>query len=282
MDSQIKHDALTPEEMVDKAGSIAVKKAALPFLNLLPLSFLGGTYIAFGAVFASVVATGMPDVWPYGIIKLLQGLAFSMGLILVVIGGGELFTGNMLMVIALAQKKIGLLRLIHNWLIVYIGNFIGSVAVVLMIIFSKSYLASKGALGNLMVVTAIAKVQYGFSEALMLGIMCNIMVCLAIWLTYSGRTTTDKILAIIFPITFFIAAGFEHSVANMFIIPMGLLLKTFDPLFVSSLTLDLTQLTWPSFILRNLLPVTLGNIIGGSLFVGILYLWSYRKNKSVS
>ncbi len=277
MDSQIKHDALTPEEMVDKAGSIAVNKAALPFLNLLPLSFLGGTYIAFGAVFASVVATGMPDVWPYGIIKLLQGLAFSMGLILVVIGGGELFTGNMLMVIALAQKKIGRLRLIHNWLIVYIGNFIGSVAVVLMIILSKSYLASKGALGNLLVSTAIAKVQYGFSEALLLGIMCNIMVCLAIWLTYNGRTTTDKILAIIFPITFFIAAGFEHSVANMFIIPMGLLLKTFDPQFVSSLTLDLTQLTWPLFILRNLLPVTLGNIIGGSFFVGILYLWSYRK-----
>jgi formate transporter len=268
--------------MVDKAGSIAINKAALPILNLLPLSFLGGTYIAFGAVFASVVATGMPDVWPYGIIKLLQGLAFSMGLILVVIGGGELFTGNMLMVIALTQKKIGLLRLIHNWLIVYIGNFIGSVAVVLMIIFSKSYLASKGALGNLMVFTAIAKVQYGFSEALLLGIMCNIMVCLAIWLTYSGRTTTDKILAIIFPITFFIAAGFEHSVANMFIIPMGLLLKTFDPLFVSSMALDLTQLTWPSFFLRNLLPVTLGNIIGGSFFVGILYLWSYRKNKSVS
>lgn len=279
MDSQIKHDALTPEEMVDKAGSIAVNKAALPFLNLLPLSFLGGTYIAFGAVFASVVATGMPDVWPYGIIKLLQGLAFSMGLILVVIGGGELFTGNMLMVIALAQKKISRLRLIHNWLIVYIGNFIGSVAVVLMIILSKSYLASKGALGNLLVSTAIAKVQYGFSEALLLGIMCNIMVCLAIWLTYNGRTTTDKILAIIFPITFFIAAGFEHSVANMFIIPMGLLLKTFDPQFVSSLTLDLSQLTWPLFILRNLLPVTLGNIIGGSFFVGILYLWSYRKYK---
>ena len=277
MDSQIKHDALTPEEMVDKAGSIAVNKAALPFLNLLPLSFLGGTYIAFGAVFASVVATGMPDVWPYGIIKLLQGLAFSMGLILVVIGGGELFTGNMLMVIALAQKKISRLRLIHNWLIVYIGNFIGSVTVVLMIILSKSYLASKGALGNLLVSTAIAKVQYGFSEALLLGIMCNIMVCLAIWLTYNGRTTTDKILAIIFPITFFIAAGFEHSVANMFIIPMGLLLKTFDTQFVSSLTLDLTQLTWPLFILRNLLPVTLGNIIGGSFFVGILYLWSYRK-----
>jgi len=282
MDSQIKHDALTPEEMVDKAGSIAINKAALPILNLLPLSFLGGTYIAFGAVFASVIATGMPDVWPYGIIKLLQGLGFSMGLILVVIGGGELFTGNMLMVIALTQKKIGLLRLIHNWLIVYIGNFIGSVAVVLMIFFSKSYLASKGALGILMVFTAIAKVQFDFSEALLLGIMCNIMVCLAIWLTYSGRTTTDKILAIIFPITFFIAAGFEHSVANMFIIPMGLLLKTFDPLFVSSMTLDLTQLTWPSFFLRNLLPVTLGNIIGGSFFVGILYLWSYRKNKSVS
>jgi len=279
-DSLANMDALTPAEMVDKAGNIGVKKAALSLNNLLPLSFLAGTYIAFGAVFASVVATGMSGVWPYGIMKLLQGLVFSMGLILVVVGGGELFTGNVLLVVAWAQRKISLLRLLRNWLIVYIGNFIGSITVVFLIIISKEYLVSKGALGALMLSTANAKVQYGFIQALVLGILCNIMVCLAVWLTYSGRSTTDKILAILFPITFFIAAGFEHSVANMYIIPLGLLLKSIDPMFVASLNIDLTPLTWYAFLVNNLLPVTLGNIIGGGFFVGILYLWSYRKIRS--
>ncbi len=276
-DSQITLDALPPAEMVAKAGGIGEKKAALPLANLLPLSFLAGTYIAFGAVFASVVATGMAGVCPYGFMKLLQGLVFSMGLILVVVGGGELFTGNVLLVVAWAQKKISLLRLLRNWLLVYIGNFIGSITVVFLILLSKEYMASKGALGTLMLSTANAKVQYGFFQALALGILCNIMVCLAVWLTYSGRTTTDKILAIIFPITFFIAAGFEHSVANMYIIPLGLLLKAFDPSFVASSGLDLAHLTWNAFIFKNLIPVTLGNILGGGFFVGLLYLWSYRK-----
>lgn len=276
-ESLVNIDALTPAEMVEKAGNLGIKKAALPLMNLLPLAFLAGTYIAFGAVFASVVATGMPGEWPYGFMKLLQGLVFSMGLILVVVGGGELFTGNVLLVIAWAQKKIGLLSLLRNWLFVYIGNFVGSLTVVFLILISKEYLASKGALGALMLSTANAKVQYGFMQALVLGILCNIMVCLAVWLTYSGRSTTDKILAIIFPITFFIAAGFEHSVANMYIIPLGLLLNVIDPGFVASLSLDLTHLTWNSFLVGNLLPVTLGNIIGGGFFVGVLNLWSYRK-----
>ena len=276
-DAQINLEALPPAEMVAKAGSIGEKKAALPLANLLPLSFLAGTYIAFGAVFASVVATGMTGVWPYGFMKLLQGLVFSLGLILVIVGGGELFTGNILLVVAWVQKKISLLKLLRNWLFVYIGNFIGSITVVLLIILSKEYLASNGSLGSLMLSIANAKVQYGFIQALALGILCNIMVCLAVWLTYSCRTTTDKILAIIFPITLFIAAGFEHSVANMYIIPLGLLLKVFDAPFVASLNLDLTHLTWTAFLLKNLLPVTLGNIIGGGFFVGILYLWSYRK-----
>ena len=276
-ESQVNLDALPPAEMVEKAGSLGVKKAALPLGNLLPLSFLAGTYIAFGAAFASVVATGMPGFWPYGFMKLLQGLVFSMGLILVVVAGGELFTGNVLLVVAWAQKKISLICLLRNWLFVYIGNFIGSLTVVAMILISKAYMASNGALGTLILSTANAKVQYGFMQALVLGILCNIMVCLAVWLTYSGRTTTDKILAILFPITFFIAAGFEHSVANMYIIPLGLLLKVVDPAFVAFLSLDLTHLTWNSFLVGNLLPVTLGNIIGGGFFVGILYLWSYRK-----
>ena len=278
-DAQMILEAMPPAEMVAKAGSIGEKKAALPLANLLPLSFLAGTYIAFGAVFASVVATGMAGVWPYGFMKLLQGLVFSLGLILVIVGGGELFTGNILLVVAWAQKKISLLKLLRNWLFVYIGNFIGSIMVVLLIILSKEYLASDGSLGSLMLSTANTKVQYGFLQALALGILCNIMVCLAVWLTYSCRTTTDKILAIIFPITLFIAAGFEHSVANMYIIPLGLLLKAFDAPFVASLNLDLTHLTWNAFLFKNLLPVTLGNIIGGGFFVGILYLWSYRNTE---
>lgn len=276
-DVHVNLEALPPAEMLVKAGSIGEKKAALPLANLLPLSFLAGTYIAFGAVFASVVAIGMAGNWPYGFMKLLQGLVFSLGLILVVVGGGELFTGNILLVVAWAQKKISLLRLIYNWLIVYFGNFIGSITIVFFILVSKVYLTSKGALGSLMLTTANTKVQYGFVQALVLGILCNIMVCLAVWLTYSAHSTTDKILVIIFPITFFIAAGFEHSVANMYIIPLGLLLKVFDAPFVASMNLDLTHLTWNTFLLKNLLPVTLGNIIGGGFFVGILYLWSYRK-----
>ncbi|MRS05557.1 formate/nitrite transporter family protein, partial [bacterium] len=155
-DSQITLDALPPAEIVAKAGSIGEKKAALPLTNLLPLSFLAGTYIAFGALFASVISTGMVGVWPYGFMKLLQGLVFSMGLILVIVGGGELFTGNVLLVVAWAQKKISLLRLLRNWLFVYVGNFIGSITVVFLVILSKEYMASTGDLGTFMLSTANA------------------------------------------------------------------------------------------------------------------------------
>ena len=276
-ENEIKMDALTPPEMFEKACAIGVKKASTSWQSLLPLSLLAGSYIAFGAIFASVVAVGMPGEWPFGFMRLIQGFVFSIGLILVVIGGAELFTGNSLMIIAWVQKKISLLNLLINWLIVYLGNFIGSITIVFFILLSREYRVANGQLGSIMLSTANAKVQYGFVQALFLGILCNIMVCLAVWLTYSGRSTIDKILSIIFPITFFIAAGFEHSVANMYIIPLGLILKSFDPAFVASLNLDLASLTWNSFLLNNLLPVTLGNIIGGAFFVGLIYAWAYRK-----
>jgi formate transporter len=265
--------------MVEKAIIVAENKVANRWLNTLYLAILAGMYIAFGALFASVISVGMPGVWPYGMMKLLQGLVFSMGLILVVVGGAELFTGNALMVMAWARRNITLVSLLKNWIIVYFGNFLGSLLVVLFVLLSKEYLVSGGKLGELMLSVANAKVHYGFVQALVLGILCNIMVCLAVWLTYSGKTTTDKILAIIFPITFFIAAGFEHSVANMYIIPLGILLQGFDPAFINKLSIDLSSLTWLSFLLRNLLPVTLGNILGGGLFVGILYLLAYRKKQ---
>jgi formate transporter len=270
-------DALTPSEMLEKACTIGVVKANSSWKVLLPLAFLAGAYIAFGAIFASVVATGMSGVWPYGIMKLIQGLVFSMGLVLVIVGGAELFTGNNLMIIAWLQKKISLLNLFRNWLIVYVGNFLGSLCIALLVVASGEYKTSGGALGTLMLATANAKLQYGFWQALVLGILCNIMVCLAVWMTYSARSTTDKILSIILPITFFIAAGFEHSVANMYIIPVGLFLKTFNPAFYSGLNLDLSSLTWGAFFIKNLIPVTFGNILGGSGFVGLLYYWSYKK-----
>lgn len=266
--------------MVEKAISVAEQKSARYWANTLWLAILAGMYIAFGALFAAVVSVGMPGVWPYGMMKLLQGLVFSMGLILVVVGGAELFTGNALMIMALVNRKITLSGLLKNWSLVYLGNFLGSLLVVLFVLLGKEYLVSGGKLGELMLTIANTKVNYGFVQALVLGILCNIMVCLAVWLTYSGRSTTDKILAIIFPITFFIAAGFEHSVANMYIIPLGVLLRSFDPAFLQSLDLVWSNLTWVGFFLKNLIPVTLGNIIGGGVFVGILYLLAYRKNRS--
>ncbi len=279
-ENQLKLESLSPSEMVEKAITVAENKATNRWINTFYLAILAGMYIAFGALFASVISVGMPGVWPYGMMKLLQGLVFSMGLILVVVGGAELFTGNALMVMAWAKRKIALASLLKNWLIVYLGNFLGSIFVALFVLLSKEYLVSSGKLGELMLSVANAKVHYGFIQALVLGILCNIMVCLAVWLTYSGKTTTDKILAIIFPITFFIAAGFEHSVANMYIIPLGILLKGFDPTFINTLAVDLSSLTWSRFLFSNLIPVTLGNILGGGLFVGILYLLAYRKKRS--
>lgn len=269
-------DIYSPSQMLDKAIQAGVSKSQLPIIPLLLLSILAGAYIALGGLFSSVIALGMPEEWPYGIMKTLQGLAFSLGLILVVIGGAELFTGNNLMVVALLDKKIGLIAILKNWLIVFAGNFIGSITIAILIILSKEYLISDGSLGVSILNLAQLKVSLSFTKALTLGILCNLLVCLAVWLTYSGRSTSDKILAIIFPITAFIAAGFEHSVANMYIIPVGLFLKKFDPLFVAQSAVDTSKLSWSSFFFQNLAPVTLGNIIGGAIFVGLVYFYVYR------
>lgn len=278
MDNQMSKDILSPIEMREKVILSGILKNKLPFGQLLLLSILAGAYIAFGAVFSSVIALGMPGNWPYGIMKTLQGLAFSLGLILVVVGGAELFTGNNLMVIAWLDKKINSLAVIRNWSIVFLGNFIGSIGIALLLILSRQYLVSDGELGKSILNLATLKLSYPFYRALVLGVLCNIMVCLAVWLTYSGRSTIDKILAIIFPISFFIAAGFEHSVANMYIIPAALILQGIDPVFTANSGVIIDGLTWSSFFINNLAPVTLGNILGGTLFVGFLYFFSLKSS----
>ncbi len=266
---------VTPASVYELVTVSGIVKANLPFSRLLVLSILAGIYIGFGGILFLVVGVGVLDAWPYGIGKFLQGLGFCLGLILVLVGGAELFTGNTLLIIPWLEKKLTIVAVLRNWAFVYLGNFIGSILLAVLVFYSRMYTNANGQLADLILKVADKKTGYDFGQALILGILCNILVCLAVWMSYSAKNTSDKILAIIFPITAFIAAGFEHSVANMFLIPAGLMIKWFDPLVIPSM--DLSGLTLSGLFLKNLLPVTLGNIIGGSGFVGFAYFLSYHK-----
>jgi formate/nitrite transporter len=216
-------DAFIPAEMAERAEQIGVKKANLPSGTMFLLAVLAGAFISLGAVFSTTVTAGTAAALPFGVVKLLGGVAFCLGLILVVVAGAELFTGNNLKVMALANGKITLQQLLRSWLVVYAGNFAGSIATAAIMLPSRHYMHGNGAIGLNALTIAAAKCQLAFLQALTLGILCNALVCLAVWLCYSARSTTDKILSIIFPITAFVAAGFEHSVANMYFVPVGLL-----------------------------------------------------------
>jgi formate/nitrite transporter len=274
---EVTMDALLPHEMAAKAEATGVRKAALPFLALFALSILAGAFIGLGAMFATTTAAATSSL-PYGVARLLIGFVFCLGLILVVVGGAELFTGNNLIVMAWASRKISTLSLLRNWLIVYVGNFLGSLGTAMLVFLGKQYINGNGSVGEAALKIAIGKVNLVFVQALALGILCNALVCLAIWLTYSARSVSDKILAILFPISAFVAASFEHSVANMYFIPYALFIKAFDPAFVGAKAIDLSSLTWGSFFINNLLPVTLGNIIGGSMLVAAMYWVIYLRN----
>jgi len=279
-------DSLLPPEMARSAEDIGVAKARMGISKTTMLAILAGAFIAFGAIFSTLVSSG--STMSFGITKLVSGLTFSLGLILVVVGGAELFTGNNLLTMAWASRKVSTGQLLRNWLIVYLGNMLGAFSLVLMIWISGHYLLGEGLVGANMLHIAAEKCELGFVQAVMLGILCNILVCLAIWLCYSTKTTHGKILAIVFPITAFVAAGFEHSVANMYFIPMGLLVKEWgDPVLWSQIQAspqDFESLTWVNYLVKNLLPVSIGNIIGGAGFVGLAYWYIYsskwNNNKS--
>ncbi|MDX9990450.1 MAG: formate transporter FocA [Anaerolineales bacterium] len=281
--SEISLDSLLPPEMAVKAEAIGLKKATMNTTNLVLLAVLAGAYIGIGAIFSTLTAAGS-EALPYGVARMLIGLAFTIGLILVVVGGAELFTGNALITMAFAAKKVTLAQLLSNWAIVYFGNFIGAVLTVVIVFASGHYKFGHGAVGLTALNIANAKVNFTFVEALALGMMCNALVCMAVWLCYSARTTTDKIMAIIPPITCFVAAGFEHSVANMYFIPMGLLIKAFgSPDFFETIgktAADFPNLTWSNFLIGNLVPVTIGNIIGGGIMVGLVYWFIYSRKTS--
>ena len=274
-------DALLPHEMAKKAENVGVAKVGLGPFRMFALAVLAGAFIAMGAVFMTIVTTGASGVLTYGITRFLGGFAFCLGLILVVVAGAELFTGNNLIVMAWAGGKVSTGRLLRNWVIVYLGNFVGSIVTAYGIFLSGQYLFSKGAVGLNALTIANAKTSLDFIPALFLGIFCNALVCLAVWLCMSARTTVDKIMAIIFPITAFVAAGFEHSIANMYFIPIGLFIKGGAPetfwTAIEKTPADFGAITWSNFFIANLLPVTLGNIIGGALMVGLVYWFIYLR-----
>ena len=258
---------LPPPEMAVEAAKAGLKKVQMDFMSKMLLGILAGGFIALGADFYTMVMTGAASL-PFGVAKLLGGLAFCLGLILVVIGGAELFTGNNLIVMAVTSGKVAMRYLVRSWSIVYAGNLIGSMIAAVLIWQSGQAAFANGAVGDLAVNIADAKCSLGFWPALIRGVLCNALVCLAVWLCFSARSTADKIMAIIFPITAFVACGFEHCVANMYFIPMGLFLK-------SAAASPVTEnLTWANFFLQNLIPVTIGNVIGGAGF-GVVFWFIY-------
>ena len=278
-------DMWLPPEIAQKAEELGVSKATMGWRNMFLLSILAGVFIAFGAVFATIVTSGASGNIPFGIIKLTGGVVFCLGLILVVTAGAELFTGNNLIIIALASHKISVRQLLRNWSIVFTGNFIGSLITAYFLLLTQQYMFGKGLVGQNILEIAHAKCSLGYTQAIALGMMCNALVCLAIWICFSARTMTDKIMAIIFPVSAFVASGFEHSVANMYFIPMGILVKKIAPLSfwnnIGKTTADFSNISIANFFLANLLPVTIGNIIGGSIFVGLVYWFIYiRKPKT--
>jgi formate transporter len=270
--------------MAAKAADIGVTKASMSTIRTLALSVLAGAFIALGAGFATVALGGAAGELPFGVARILAGVVFCLGLILVVVGGAELFTGNNLIVMAWAERRVPSRWLLRNWALVYVGNLIGALGTVALVFAGAQYEFGDGAVGESALTIAQAKSSLGFGQAVALGIMCNALVCLAIWLTYSARSVTDKILAIIFPITAFVAAGFEHSVANMYFLPMGVLIREqgSSEFYAASGTspADYPDVSWANAIVDNLIPVTIGNIIGGSVMVGLVYWLVYVRTRS--
>lgn len=272
---------LTPSEITSAAISIAVRKVKNKKLNIFVLAIIAGAFIAFAAEGSNMAAFNLlssPET--YGLGKALAGLIFGTGLMLVVIAGGELFTGNTLILAGVFARKVKIEKMLLNWLIVYIGNFIGSIFIAYLMVESGLLNSGANGLGAITLKIATYKVGLDFMPALYLGLMCNWLVCLAVWMSYASKNIIGKVFAIFFPIWLFITSGFEHSIANMYYIPAGIFAKSNEAWVAASglTTEQLANLNWESFFANNLLPVTLGNLVGGGIFVALLYWFVYHKN----
>lgn len=271
-------DCRTPATVADSLSrSICVQKVNASIFKLTILGVLAGAYIAFGACLATIVSHDAAKYVGLGLARLVSGAVFSLGLMLVVIAGAELFTGNNLMLMSVLDKKSSFGKMLVKWGVVYAANFIG--AIFLAYLFYKTGLWKMGdnmAVGTNALKLANFRMNLTFVEALTRGILCNWLVCLAVWIALASRDVVGKIFSCFFPIMAFVASGFEHCVANMYFIPMGLFLKSSGQITAEGM--DLTNLTWVNFFTKNLIPVTIGNVIGGAIFVGLLYWAVYVRD----
>lgn len=281
----IERNFLTPSEVAGELVTVAENKANLSLLQKIVLGIIAGAYIAFAAVASNTAAFQlMNNPSTLGISKLISAFVFSGGLILVVVCGSELFTGNNLMLMGVYEKKISVKQLLISWGIVYVANFVGSILIAFMVAKSGQLGFAGSMLGGATIKIACTKVSLSTSNAILLGIMCNWLVCLAVWGSTAARDIGSKIMAIFFPIMMFVTAGFEHSIANMYYISAGLFAKENSQYVDAALQLglkqsDIANLDWSSFFLGNLFPVTLGNIIGGTIFVGTAYWLAFMRKK---
>lgn len=266
-----------PPEIARTCVTVATKKAATGPPALQVLALLAGAYIAMGAIMFTIITNDISSIVGDGLTRLIGGIAFSLGLILVILGGAELFTGNNLLVTGYLDKKVTLKQVLSNWGWVYSFNFIGALLLAVLFFYSGIWKANGGAIGLRAINIAFAKSSLSWTEAIFRGILCNWLVCLAVWLSFASKDAIGKIIGIMIPIAAFVAAGFEHSIANMYFIPMGIFLKN-QAMFEAALSPATIQgLTWKAFFVNNLIPVTIGNLIGGVLFVGVFYWNAYLR-----
>jgi formate transporter len=274
-------DALLPPEMALACECAGVAKARLDLSAIFILGLLAGAFIAFGAMFMTVISTGTGDL-PWGVGRLLAGLVFSLGLILVILGGAELFTGDMLMVMACASRRITIGQLLRAWSLIYFGNIVGATCTAAMIYLAGQHGFAGGAVGKTALTLASTKAALPTVQLFFLAILCNVLVCLAVWMSFGTRTTTDKIIVIVPPIAAFVAAGFEHSIANLYFLPYGLAIKAWATVefwvAIGQTAADYPALTLGN-ALHNIFVSTIGNMIGGSILVGAVYWLVYLRRR---
>lgn len=274
-------DALLPSEMAIACEAAGAAKASRDWVSLLVLGVLAGAFIAFGAMFMTVVMAGAGDI-PWGLGRLVAGLAFSLGLILVIVGGAELFTGDALMIVAYASRRITIGSLLRAWLWVYAGNILGAVGTAALVFLAAQYEFSGGATGKMALAIASAKAALPTVPLFFLAVLCNVLVCLAVWMSFGARGAVDKVAVIVPPVAAFVAAGFEHSIANLYFLPVGLAIKKWaSPEFwagIGQRVDDFPDLTIANS-LHNIVVSTVGNLLGGSLMVGLVYWFVYLRRR---
>lgn len=273
--------ALPPEAIARAAEEVGVKKARLDLATLFGLAVLGGAFVAFGGLFYTIALAGADGHMAYGMTRLVSGLVFSLGLILVVVAGAQLFTSDCLLVMAWASGRLTFREMLRVWTIVWVGNLVGAVGTALLSYLSGQHEFGHGLVGDAALHVAVAKSSLPIARAFFLGILCNVLVCLAVWLALGARSVGDKILAVLFPVAAFVAAGFEHCVADMYFMPLGLLIEhAGSDVFhdqLSALGHAGRHIPIGGF-LANLAAVTLGNWVGGAILVGATYWLVYRRN----